>query len=109
MGALDNAVQILNNPLWKQYMAAASAYVARQVYTEATNTQDYAIRRRLVLDVLVNPNILADRLATLLGTDPDLVTTTSDPVTVDEQAIVQKVTGYWTALAKSTYPEDGAP
>lgn len=104
MGALDNAVVLLNNPVWRQYMTAASAYVARQVYSEGTGITDHPIRLRLAVDVLSQPDLVASQLATLLGTDPELVTTTADPVQVDEAGIVAKVSGYWTALAHQQYP-----
>lgn len=106
MGALDNAVTLMANPMWRQYMTAAAAYQARVVYSEAASVPDYATRRRLAIDVLASPDLISSQLAILLGTDPDLVTATSDPVQVDEPMIIQKVAGYWTAIAKQHYPPE---
>lgn len=105
MGALDNAVTIMNNPLWRQYMTAASAYVARQVYSEPASTSDHDVRMQLAKDVLVQRDLIASQLATLLGTDPTLIAETADPAAVDENGIINAVASYWTAIAHQRYDQ----
>lgn len=105
-GPLANSVALLSNPEWKKWMTAAAAYQARVVYTEAANVNEHAARLRLALDVLTVPDLISDRLATLLAADGSLVAQGSSPDSFPEAEILTRVANLWTPIAKTTYPAE---
>ena len=79
---------------------AAGAYQARIVVTEPASTTDHDIRLQLAQNVLTSPNIVVDRLVTIVGTDPDVASKGNTPELVGEALVLSKVADVWTTLAK---------
>ena len=104
MGALDNASKLIQDANFRAWMLAAGAYQARQVITEDPATADHAVRYLLAVEVIVEPQMVVDRLVTLVGTDPDIATQGSDTSTLSESTVLNKVSVIWTDLAKLIVP-----
>lgn len=105
MGQLANAAALMQDPEWREWLIAAAAYQARVVVTEDPSTTDHAVRYRLAQDAIVSPSMLADRLVSVISTDPDVVSLGGTPAQVGETLPIQKTANVWTALAKLIYPE----
>lgn len=104
MGALANAVLLMDDPIFAKWCTTAGAYQARLILAEADNAPDHAIRLRLAHDVLAGPNIITANLVMLVGTDPEVAAKGSTPVAVTEDLVLAKVASVWTTLAKLRFP-----
>jgi hypothetical protein len=105
MGQLANAAALMQDPEWREWLVASAAYQARVVVTEDPATPDHAVRYRLAQDAIVSPSMLADRLVSVVSTDPDIAALGGTPALVGETLPIQKTAAVWTALAKLLYPE----
>jgi len=104
MGAVANAASLMQDPTWKSWVTAASAFTAVAVYTEATNTPDHDARLRLALDVLTSPDFVTQRLIAICSTTVAIANAGPTPVTAHENLLIARVAEVWTTLAKTTYP-----
>jgi hypothetical protein len=106
MGALGNAASLMTNQEWSNWMTAAACFVAAEVYSEATSTADYDIRRRLALDVLTVPTMITSRLVSLVSTTATVAVVGPVPSDAHEAPVLARVRQLWTKIAESTYPEE---
>ena len=104
-GPLQNAVLLMNDGTWRQWLTTAAAYNARLIYDESPTVEDHAVRYALALEVLITPQAITDRLVTLVSTDPTIAVQSGVPANLTESSIIDAVMKYWTALAKWKYPE----
>lgn len=102
---LPNAVALMKDQEWKDWLLAAAAYQARVVLQEPENTPDHPVRLRLAQDVLTSPQIVLERLVTVVSTDPEVAGKGKTATLVGQPLILQKVAGVWTALAKLAFPQ----
>lgn len=106
MGAVANAGSLLTDPTWRNWVTAAAAFVAVEVYSEAPTTPDHAIRLRLALDVITVPNMVTDRLVTLCSVTQEIAALGGAPTANMEGLLITRIRALWTDIAKTTYPPE---
>lgn len=106
MGALANAAALRVEPVFKDWVETACAYVARLVLMEATTTTDHAFRVRLAREVAVTPSMISPIVMTAVATDPEVATKGSTAAVIGEQMVIDKVQAVWTTIAKLYFPNE---
>lgn len=102
MGALTNAVALMNDFTFRQYCQAASVYTATTVVSENTSTPNHTNRLKLAKKVLDNPEYLTGRLVSVMATMPDIAQlgiTIGDDGAISEAAILAGAANCWDALS----------
>lgn len=102
---LPNAVALMRDVDFRDWLMAAGAYQARVVLGEPAATPDHAVRVKLAQDVLMSPEMLLDRLVNVVATDPEVAGRGVTPAVVGQPLILQKVADIWTSLARLSFPQ----
>lgn len=101
---LPNAVALMREADFRDWLVAAGAYTARTVLNEDEGTPYHRARLLLAYDVLGNPAMIAERLVTIVATDPEVAGKGNGVAAVGQPLILAKVAAAWTALARMAYP-----
>lgn len=99
MGALANAVALMESDEMRKWCMAASVFQARKVITEAGTVNAHATRLKLADAVVTNPNLYATRFVNVVATDPQVASAGDTPAEVTESTVIAKVEEVWTPLA----------
>jgi hypothetical protein len=109
MGALANASALMKSDEFRGLVMAAAVYTATTVLAEPSSTENYTSRRALAIEVLVNPQIITDRLVSILSGTPSIALTSSDPSQISDDLIITRAAEVWTALAEILFPPPPLP
>lgn len=101
MGALANAVELIDNVVWSKWLRTAGVYQARVVLAEPTSTPEYATRRELAQRVIANPEYLVPTALAIITTDPVVASAGATPEAVTESRVLSKIAEHWTIMATS--------
>lgn len=105
---LPNAVKLMNDGPFRDWMRAALVYQSREVIMEDTATANHDARLRLASVLAVNPNTHLDMFVNAIAADPSVagigVTVGTTAGTVTQPLMLQKVAGVWTPMALLLYP-----
>lgn len=105
MGALANAVSLMNSVEWRDWLKAAAAYQAREVVLEPEGTARHALRLKLAEKVITSPEYVVGHLVTIISTDPDVAAKGGTPTAVTENVVIAKVAASWSRMAELLLPE----
>ena len=104
MGAVDNAVKLMNDSILLSKVRAVSVYVARQVVVESGTTANHAKRLQLATAVVWNPQQYNVLMMNIIACDPDICTATDDANAIADNVLIQKVSELWTPVATMLFP-----
>lgn len=105
---LPNAVALMRDSEFRDWVVAAIGYQARVVMQEATSIADYAVRRKLASAAILDPAQFGDRFINVIATDPEVAVKGKTVQLVGQALLLQKVAGVWPHLAKLIFPEPAA-
>lgn len=110
---LPNAVALMRDATFMDWVRAGSVYVARTVLTEPDTTASHDVRVRMAQAIVLDPTAMQTRLVNILATDPDVASIGDQvgegPNMIGQNLIIQKIIGVWTPLAKLVYPNPAVP
>lgn len=101
---LPNAVALMEDDTFRKWCIAAAVYQARLVVQEAATVADHGVRLKMAMDVIVNPQLLADRLVHVIAADPAVSGKGDTVQEITQDTMIAKVAEVWTILAKNFYP-----
>lgn len=99
---LPNAVALMRNDEFRDWVMAAAVYQARQVIVEATSVQDHAIRVILAEKVALNPAPYVERFVNVIATDPAVAGLGDTPSEIGQSTFLAKIAEVWTPMARLT-------
>lgn len=105
---LPNAVELMRDSTFRDWIIAAIGYTARQVIQESPSTPQYDARRRLAEPAVLDPAVFADRFVNVIATDPAVAAKGTTVQLVGQALVLQKVSDLWTPLATLIYPDPPA-
>lgn len=106
---VPNAVDLIQDPTFRDWIRVITGYVARESFTESVATPEHNKRLALATDVVVNLNRYLDQFINIVATDPAVCSignSTKIGVAngITQGLLINKVQEYWTPLAKVLYP-----
>lgn len=100
---LSNAVVLMKNEKFRDWIMAASVYQARVVITEGAAVTDHALRVQLAQTVVVNPDMHLAKFVNALACDPDIAGAGTDIEVFGQGPLLSKLAGIWTPMAKMIF------
>ena len=100
---LPNAVALMRDSDFRDWVMAAAVYTARTVLAEPTATPDYSVRRQLAITILGNPSVIVERTVNIIAADPEVCSKGTTVTAVGQTLLIQKMADIWTPIAKLLY------
>lgn len=97
---LKNAYNLMQDQTLRGMVMAATVYEATQVAVEDPATADHDIRYTLAQRVIQDPNFAVEYFQRIISCDPAVATLGEAFDVVPESAVLDKVSGAWTAVAQ---------
>lgn len=96
---LANATTLMKDTDFRDWVRAASVYVAREVISDPTPPGDQAVRLAFAKQIALNPDLHLNQLVNVIACDPEVAAKGNNVTAVTQATVIAKVQEVWSPLA----------